>query len=81
MPSAPEAPPLFSMTNCWPRLRDNRSANGRIALSVDPPGAKLTMMRTGLFGQPPVPWAVAAVASKPASKSVNRPANGRLNDT
>ena len=39
------------------------------------------MIRTGLFGQLPVPWAVAAAASKPASKSVNRPANGRLNDT
>src|SRR5437762_750151 len=51
MPMAPEAPPLLSMTNCWPTARDRRSAKGRVALSEPPPGAKLTTIRTGLVGQ------------------------------
>ena len=47
---AEERQDLFSMTNGWPRLFERRSANGRAALSVEPPGAKLTTMRTGFSG-------------------------------
>src|SRR5690349_11153960 len=58
--------------------RASRSAKGRIALSVEPPGAKLTMMRTVLLGQSAAPWAQACVvpnrsnAAEPVAESTSR---------
>jgi hypothetical protein len=68
-PSAPEAPPRLSMTNCWPSARDSRSANGRMELSAEPPGPKLTIMRTVRFGQSAAPCAIAAALSSASANS------------
>src|SRR6266571_2093487 len=64
----PPAPGLFSTMNCWPSVVLSRCATRRAVKSKPPPGAKATMIFTGLVGYC---WAesgagatrVAAVAS------------------
>src|SRR5215467_8607208 len=51
------APGLFSITSCWAQMPDRRSAVMRATVSVDPPGAYGTTIRTGRLGQA---WANAA---------------------
>jgi hypothetical protein len=46
----PPAPGLFSTTNDWPIDLVNASATRRARMSVAEPGAKPTMIRTGLLG-------------------------------
>src|SRR5215211_6348689 len=43
-------PGLFSMTNCWPRRSDSHWPIRRALMSVDPPAANGTTMRTGCDG-------------------------------
>ena len=76
-PSAPDAPPRFSITNCWPSVRDSRSANGRMELSAEPPGPKLTMMRTVRFGQSPAPCATTAGPDIASANSAAAPQRTR----
>ena len=51
-----------------PSNRDKRSARGRAALSVEPPGAKLTTSLTGLFGY--TACACAAVEMPSAASAI-----------
>jgi hypothetical protein len=44
------APGLFSMNTCWPHIAESLSASMRATVSVGPPAATGTMMRTGLLG-------------------------------
>src|SRR5262249_23084288 len=46
------APGLFSMNTCWPHIAESLSASMRATISVGPPAATGTMMRTGLVGYP-----------------------------
>src|SRR6266511_4472552 len=45
------APPLFSMTTCWPQIFASCSATMRATMSVGPPAANGTMKRTTRLGQ------------------------------
>src|SRR5215467_1750565 len=45
------APGLFSITSCLPQILDRRSAVMRATVSVEPPSAYGTTMRTGRVGQ------------------------------
>ena len=65
------APGLFSITTCWPQIRDSRSAVMRATVSVDPPGAYGTTMRTGRVGQ-----SCASVGRLTAVASANAAASG-----
>ncbi len=47
----PPAPGLFSMMKVWPNALPSSGARARARMSVVPPGAKGTTMRTGLLGQ------------------------------
>src|SRR5687768_13531888 len=49
-PMLPAAPARFSTTTGWPSGACSRSAIRRAKMSVEPPGAKGTTRRTGLFG-------------------------------
>jgi len=51
LPMLVPAPPLFSMTTCWPHIFESFSASMRATISVGPPAATGTMRRTGLFGK------------------------------
>jgi hypothetical protein len=44
------APGLFSMNTCWPHIAESLSASMRATVSVGPPAATGTMMRTALLG-------------------------------
>src|SRR5215213_5554480 len=50
MARIPNAPGLFSTTNCWPRLFFIWSPKTREVMSVPPPGAYGTMIFTGFDG-------------------------------
>ena len=50
MPMPPPAPPLFSTTTGWSRIRASASATGRPTVSATPPGGKGTTMVSGLLG-------------------------------
>jgi len=50
VPTLLPAPGLFSMTNCWPRRSDSHWPIRRAMMSVDPPAANGTTMRTGRAG-------------------------------
>src|SRR5262245_22417629 len=65
------APGLFSITTCWPQIRDSRSAVMRATVSVDPPGAYGTTMRTGRAGQ-----SCASAGRLTAVASANAAASG-----
>ena len=51
----PPAPALFSTMKVWPKALPSSGARARARMSVVPPAAKGTTMRTGLVGQ--APWA------------------------
>jgi hypothetical protein len=44
------APGRFSTTNCWPSRSESHCPMIRATMSVAPPAAKPTMMRTGRAG-------------------------------
>src|SRR5689334_16643292 len=46
----PPAPARFSITTGWPSELERRSPTRRAKMSVEPPGANGTTMRTGLDG-------------------------------
>jgi hypothetical protein len=50
-PMALPAPGLFSTITAWPSCGASTSASTRAEPSAPPPGAKGTMMRSGLVGQ------------------------------
>src|ERR1700730_16854949 len=50
MPIVPPAPVLFSITTCWPIVREICSPTTRAKKSNPPPGASGTMKRTGAAG-------------------------------
>src|SRR2546423_9112788 len=54
MPMLLPAPGLFSMNTCWRHIVESFSASMRATISVGPPAATGTMMRTGLVGYPAV---------------------------
>src|SRR5262249_15787555 len=49
LPMLVPAPPLFSMTTCWPHILESFSASMRATISVGPPAATGTMRRTGFI--------------------------------
>src|SRR5436190_14824892 len=57
-PVVPPAPALFSITNCWPRRAESRSAKMRASTSVLPPAANGTSTDTALVGH--ASWAKLA---------------------
>src|SRR5262245_22665244 len=65
MPSRPPAPGRFSTTTCALKETDSRWAAKRAMKSEPPPGAKGTMMCTGLAGQA---WG-AALSGRTAAAS------------
>src|SRR6516164_8134821 len=46
------APALFSMNTVWPHIAESFSASMRATISVGPPAATDTMIRTGFVGYP-----------------------------
>ena len=50
MPVVPPAPATFSITICWPSVRDMCSATMRATTSVGPPAANGTTMVIGRSG-------------------------------
>src|SRR6478609_2648130 len=71
-PTLPPAPARLSTMNCWPNALDSSGAIARARMSVVPPAANGTTMRTGLVGQ--LLWAqdgaamrASAVATEAAS--------------
>src|SRR5262245_3851127 len=62
----PPAPPMFSTTNCCPRISLTRCAMMRPSTSVVPPAAKGTTMVTGRDGQP-CEFAASVNAKRPAT--------------
>ena len=52
-PRLPPAPGLLSTMKGWPNTRPSSGASARARMSVVPPAAKGTTMRTGLLGQAP----------------------------
>src|SRR5262249_36714476 len=58
-PVVPPPPALFSITNCWRRRAESRSAKMRANTSVLPPAANGTTTTTALVGHPS--WASVAV--------------------
>src|SRR6516225_3600261 len=52
LPMLLPAPALFSMNTVWPHSAESFSASMRATISVGPPAATGTMMRTGLVGYP-----------------------------
>ena len=50
-PIVPPAPPLLSTTTVCPGFCCNGTEINRAMTSLDPPGAKVTITRTGLLGQ------------------------------
>src|SRR5712671_782289 len=70
-PVVPPAPALFSITNCWPRRAERRSAKMRASTSVLPPAANGTNTETDLVGH--ASWAklaapLAATTAKATAK-------------
>ena len=59
----PPAPALFSTTTGWPSASASPVATSRAVMSTFPPGAKGTMILTGLLGY----WANADAARLRAS--------------
>src|SRR5499433_3857816 len=51
LPILVPAPPLFSMTTCWPQIFESCSVTTRATMSVGPPAANGTMKRTTRLGQ------------------------------
>src|SRR5262249_56864685 len=49
----PLAPPLFSITTCWPHVSERRAETMRAIASAPPPGGNGTIRRTNPFGQFP----------------------------
>ena len=47
----PPAPPMFSMTTCWPSVRDMCSATIRAVTSVVPPAVNGTIKVIGRVGK------------------------------
>src|SRR6266446_1440788 len=47
----PLAPPLFSITTCWPQVSESRAATMRAIASAPPPGGNGTIRRTNRLGQ------------------------------
>jgi len=47
----PLAPPLFSITTCWPHVSESRADTMRAIASAPPPGGNGTIRRTNRFGQ------------------------------
>src|SRR5262249_61354786 len=47
----PLAPPLFSITTCWPHVSERRAETMRAIASAPPPGGNGTIRRTNRFGQ------------------------------
>jgi hypothetical protein len=58
-PIVPPAPDRLSAMNCWPNSAVSRAANMRATISVPPPGASGTIMRT-VFSGHLAGWACAA---------------------
>src|SRR5262245_29536414 len=46
----PPAPPRLSLMTCWPMRSPSFCPTSRAMMSVDPPGGKATISRTGLVG-------------------------------
>src|SRR5216117_1553803 len=65
----PPAPARFSTTNCWPRVSLSFAPTILAMMSTGPPGAKGTMTRTGLFGQPCAKQAPASAHAASATES------------
>src|ERR671915_7955 len=65
----PPAPGLLSMITDWPSSPCSGAAIRRATMSEEPPGEKVTMMRTGLFGQ--VCAAALPAANKTQSSKMN----------
>ena len=64
------APGRFSTKTDWPRLSDSTGAMDRAMMSVAPPGAKPTSMRTGRTGYFDACASVASLASTSVSPIV-----------
>src|SRR3989442_10015482 len=47
----PLAPPLFSITTCWPHVSESRAETMRAIASAPPPGGNGTIRRTNRLGQ------------------------------
>ena len=56
----PPAPARLSTMNCWPKALVSSGASARARMSVVPPAANGTTMRTGLVGQ----WLCACADSR-----------------
>src|SRR5688572_11664412 len=69
MATMPKAPGLFSVTNGCPSMLRSCSPSTRETMSVAPPGAYGTMIRTGLLGY--LSWALAGPAAS-ARQNVDR---------
>ena len=67
-PTLPPAPARLSTMNCWPKARLSSGAMARANMSVVPPGANGTTMRTVLVGQAP-----CCASAMPGTRAV-RPA-------
>src|SRR5580700_6620022 len=61
MPMLLPAPDRFSMKTCWPHMAESLSATVRATISVGPPAATGTTMRTGLAG-----YAVFGACARPS---------------
>src|SRR5688572_30555190 len=66
MPMLPPAPPWFSTGNCCFRLIESCCAISRAMVSVAPPAANGTIMRTGLLGYVACDCATGATAAPSA---------------
>src|ERR1700694_508225 len=68
VPTAPPAPPRFSMTIVCPSASDRRFCTMRAMTSVPPPGGYGTMKRTGFAGQSCAHAGIAA--SRPSARTI-----------
>jgi len=68
----PAAPGRLSTITCWPNSSESFWAIGRAVVSVPPPTAKPTIMRTGLVGYS---WAAAGAAAASSAVAMAARAN------
>jgi hypothetical protein len=69
-PMVPPAPGLLSTITGWPIALASGSEIARATMSLAPPAANVTTMRTGFSGQ--AAWAVAAAAHSSAAMRLNK---------
>ena len=74
LPMLVPAPALFSMNTVWPHIAESFSASMRATISVGPPAATATMMRTGFVG-----YSAFDVCARAASGHAATPPSAAMN--